>query len=426
MQRCLDSVDKWADEIVVVDTGSTDSTMDICRAHPKVMLYESEYYNKDTHYSDFRFNIAKNESISKCTGDWVIWWDADDYIDESGACRIRELASNATEDCLFTFICSYGTLRFEHCRMFRNGAGIKFDEHHSCHEYLNSCGKPHFVARDIVVKHLPGKKGVSSATRNVAILEKDYFERGYKDQRTMFYLANSYREVGRHDEAVSLYNEYLKVSKWREERYFATLYKAQIFSSIGNFNDAFKAIYDCLFEDDRFAESYCLMGDILLHQGECEKARHWYSLALLLEPPADSRLFTEHTSYNQYPKNKLKEIDLTEQRSEDCQEDGGAQDVDCNVYRYNLPSDNKNAALALAALSMISSRGNCVLAIPFNDQQKKMIAACDGVELGSGDGMSLMLPDNLRGKSEIEWYCRSAGFILPGPFPILAEVKDVA
>jgi glycosyltransferase involved in cell wall biosynthesis len=424
MQRCLDCVSKWADEIVVVDTGSTDSTMEICRAHPKVKLYESEHFNKNTHYSDFQFNVAKNESIAKCTGDWVCWWDADDFIDEDGAQRIRRLAGETKEDYLFTFICSYGSLRFEHCRMFRNGSGVEFDKHHSCHEYLNSGGRQQFLRNEIVVQHLPGKKGVPSVVRNMAILEKDYNERGYRDQRTMFYLANSYREMGRHDDAVNLYNEYLKVSEWREERYFATLYKAQIFSFVGNFKDAFKAIYESFIEDDRFAEGYCLMGDIMLHQKKYDKARHWYHLAQTLELPADSRLFAQRQVYNEYPKKKLAEIDEKQMEPEpkkvEPKPDKGRQ------YKYRLPEDNQNAAAALAALSRIAEEGKWVTAIPNNDVQRKMIASCSSVDEAEGDGMELSLPGNLRDKVKVEWYIRAAGFVLVGPFPEPLEVKDVA
>lgn len=431
MQRCLDCVAKWADEIVVVDTGSTDRTMEICRAHPKVKLYESEHFNKDTHYSDFQFNVAKNESIAKCTGDWVIWWDADDFISDEGAQRIRNLAMQEKQDCLYTFICSYGSLRFEHCRMFRNGVGIEFDRHHSCHEYLNTGGRPHFVRKDIVVQHLPGKKGVPSAARNTAILEKDYYERGYKDQRTIFYLANSYREVGKHDEAINLYNEYLKISKWREERYFATLYKAQIFSFVGNFKDASKAIYESLIEDDRFADSYCLMGDIMMHLKDYEKARCWYGLAMTLHPPEDSRLFTQIHAYDHYPRHKLAEIDKKIGVKEEAPKEEPRAELEKpkregKQYKYQLPDNNNQAASALAALSAISSMGRWVTAIPANDIQRQMIVDCKGVDEATGEGMSLSLPDNLRGKSKVEWYIRSAGFVLPAPFPDPVEVKDVA
>ena len=98
MQRCLECVSLWADEIIVVDTGSTDRTKEIASAYPKVKLFDSEHFGKETQYKDFQFNIAKNEAITKCTGDWIIWWDADDYIDADGAALIRKLANDTQED----------------------------------------------------------------------------------------------------------------------------------------------------------------------------------------------------------------------------------------------------------------------------------------------------------------------------------------
>jgi tetratricopeptide (TPR) repeat protein len=391
MQRCLDSVSQWADEIIVVDTGSTDRT------------------------------------------DWIIWWDADDYIDKEGAARIRYLAETTTGDCMFSFVCSYGALRFEHSRMFRNGKEIAFDKHHSCHEYLNSGGRVQYMRNDIVVQHLPGKKGVPSAVRNLAIMEKDYFERGYKDQRTMFYLANSYKETGRHDEAVKMYNEYLQVSQWKEERYFATLYKAQIFSLVGNFKDAFKSIYESFIEDDRFAESYCLMGDILMFQGNPERARHWFELALQMEVPSDSRLFASHTAYDSYPRAQLEKLDKktsTSPQEEQPKPESKPEpqpNPEGKEYKYRLPEDKSLALFAMTALKYLADSGKNIVVVPSDEWQEKLCQS-HAMHTDKEGGMELSLPSDLRGRSEVEWYCCSAGFVKQGPFPppIEWETNDVA
>jgi len=212
IQRCLDCVSLFADEIVVYDTGSTDRSKEIVGKHPKARLFDSEFFDKDTHISDFEFGVAKNEPIRKCTGGWVIWWDADDFIDEENAKKIREIAENERRVSLYSFTVTYGGMTFEHCRMFSNGHKIFFDEDHACHEYLNTLGNPHFQRRDVIIQHLPGKKGIPSAERNVAILEKDYFQRGRNDQRTLFYLASAYRETGRFEDGVEFYDKYLEIS----------------------------------------------------------------------------------------------------------------------------------------------------------------------------------------------------------------------
>ncbi|MGN7939420.1 MULTISPECIES: glycosyltransferase family 2 protein [Bacillaceae] len=70
--RCLQSVKDLVDEIVIVDTGSTDNTINIIREHQNVNLYHYEWCDD--------FSSARNYSIEKTTGDYILVLDADEYI----------------------------------------------------------------------------------------------------------------------------------------------------------------------------------------------------------------------------------------------------------------------------------------------------------------------------------------------------------
>src|SRR5688572_7972942 len=71
LDRCLSSVRGLADEIVVVDTGSTDATVDIARAHG-ARVHHFEWQDD--------FSLAKNFSIEQATGDWILSLDGDESI----------------------------------------------------------------------------------------------------------------------------------------------------------------------------------------------------------------------------------------------------------------------------------------------------------------------------------------------------------
>jgi glycosyltransferase involved in cell wall biosynthesis len=80
IRRTLLSV-AWADEIIVIDSGSTDRTVAICR----------EYTDKVIHQDWLGFARQKNLAIDRTTGDWVLSLDADEPIEPALADEIRSI-----------------------------------------------------------------------------------------------------------------------------------------------------------------------------------------------------------------------------------------------------------------------------------------------------------------------------------------------
>lgn len=72
----------FADEMIVVDTGSTDATVEIARAGGAVVYY-FDWIND--------FAAAKNFALDRASGDWVVFTDADEYFTDESAPRVRPL-----------------------------------------------------------------------------------------------------------------------------------------------------------------------------------------------------------------------------------------------------------------------------------------------------------------------------------------------
>ena len=73
LARCLACVTSFADEIIVVDTGSTDKTKEIAAGFTD-KLYDFAWCDD--------FSKARNYSFSKATQDFIMWLDADDVMEE--------------------------------------------------------------------------------------------------------------------------------------------------------------------------------------------------------------------------------------------------------------------------------------------------------------------------------------------------------
>lgn len=84
IRRTLESV-AWADEIVVVDSGSTDRTIDTCR----------EFTNKVYHQEWPGYAKQKNHAIDQTHGDWVLSLDADEPIEPALAEEIRRIMASS-------------------------------------------------------------------------------------------------------------------------------------------------------------------------------------------------------------------------------------------------------------------------------------------------------------------------------------------
>ncbi len=99
LAQCLDSVKAVVDEIIVVDTGSVDTTKDIAvRSGAKVF---------DLEWAD-DFSAARNYALDQATGDWVLVLDADETISESDHGRLLSLASEGKADAYSLVQRTYG------------------------------------------------------------------------------------------------------------------------------------------------------------------------------------------------------------------------------------------------------------------------------------------------------------------------------
>ena len=121
LPHCLDSAKNLADEIIIVDTGSTDRTVSIAESYgTRVFFFDFETVD---------FAAARNYAISKATGEWILVLDADEHLDPTTAPLIHQLIA-LYENAGYYFQRrnhSANEATIDHVvRLFRNREGIRY------------------------------------------------------------------------------------------------------------------------------------------------------------------------------------------------------------------------------------------------------------------------------------------------------------
>ncbi|WP_059041719.1 glycosyltransferase [Paenibacillus rubinfantis] len=197
LRRCLDSAVRYVDEIVIVDTGSTDKTKDIAREYG-ARVFDFEWVQD--------FSAARNFALSKATSDWSLVLDADEYIANDCGEAIREFIGSKTAigkvKRIDKFLAEDGD-NYEQIyisRLFPTSCRYSG----RIHEQIES-GLPRYKV-DVEIMH-DGYYGQTKSDRNIPILQSVIAENP-ADPYYHYQIAKEYRGLEKH----SLFYEHLKTA----------------------------------------------------------------------------------------------------------------------------------------------------------------------------------------------------------------------
>ncbi len=221
LERCLKSI-AGVDEIVILDTGSTDGTPGIAKKYTDKYIFGEYTWNDD-------FAEARNESLKRCTGDWILIIDADEQLEEGGVQRIRDLIKqvpNNVRAISFRTIAERGTLEHASVRLFRNNIGIVWAG--AVHNYLSARAN---LASGIALRYGYSPAHAKDPDRAFRILTKVVAENP-DCGRERFYLAREYYYRQKWDEAIEHYRLYLEHAHWPPEMAEAWMQVSRCYNNV--------------------------------------------------------------------------------------------------------------------------------------------------------------------------------------------------
>jgi tetratricopeptide (TPR) repeat protein len=214
LPACLASAAGLADEVIVVDTGSSDRTREVAAA-AGARVFEFAWVDD--------FAAARNECLRHASGDWIFWLDADDRLDEENRGKLRDLfVSLGDENVAFAMKClcpsdaaGGSATVVDHIRLFRNHPQVRW--RYRVHEQILPAVRRtggQVRRADVVIHHL-GYQDPSlrrrKLERDLGLLRREVAEQP-DDPFTLFNLGSVYQELGRTAEALPLLRRSLERS----------------------------------------------------------------------------------------------------------------------------------------------------------------------------------------------------------------------
>jgi len=211
LNDCLESL-RFCDEVILVDTGSTDKTLQIAKQFANVKIFKKtfwKYFISGWKLKRlFNFSEARNYGLSKATKDWILIIDADERVENP--VNIGELIKNENADAWRLDQITHteqGDVPCSSTRIWRNGLGIKYRKlvHETVDEYLQE-NKIRIGKTDIRISHVGYKDSSKDKERSRRIIEAIKYE---KQPYMNYYLGIAYHQAGDIERATDHFNKSL-------------------------------------------------------------------------------------------------------------------------------------------------------------------------------------------------------------------------
>ena len=315
--RCLDSVKDAMDEIIIVDTGSSDRTKEIAARYTD-KIFDFAWIND--------FAAARNFSFSKASMDFILWLDADDIFtkaDFSEFLRLKQELPNGIDVVMMRYNTAFdeeGKPVFSYYRERMVRRTIPHEWKGRVHEAI-VCNGQTYYAENPAVTHKSIKTSYSD--RNLRIYEKQIQDGETLSPRDMFYYGRELYYHKHYERSTEVLTAFLSdPDGWVENKIEACKILSWCRSASGNLYGALEALagsFLCaaphtdvfrkrepgsngsvLFDAPR-AEICCEIGNLYMRLEQYRNAIPWFELALTTREDAKSGAFISEDSHGYLP-----------------------------------------------------------------------------------------------------------------------------
>lgn len=294
LERCLNAIkpilDNVDSELIIVDTGSTDKTVEIAKRYTdKVLFFE---WIKD-------FSAARNFGMKKAVGEWFMMLDADDIFQgcddiinffNSGEYKDYNAGSYISRN-FFKTETSISFNDFNAARMIRLTSDTRYEG--IVHESLTGFNPPYKALSDIAdhygYLYENDEEKHKKFERNIELLLKRFEKEKDINPTLHMQLFEAYTADGQYDKAFIYVDSGIELSKKKKDITLAALYynKANLKHALAKYNDVIEICSE-YFNMDKLIRPYPLMTD-----GEIYglKAESLYSLGRYKEAAGEFKSF---------------------------------------------------------------------------------------------------------------------------------------
>ncbi|AWI03302.1 tetratricopeptide repeat-containing glycosyltransferase family 2 protein [Clostridium drakei] len=206
LSRCLESVKDIVDEMIIVDIGSTDNTVEIAKSYG-AKAYCLQWCNN--------FSVAMNESLKYATKDWILIMNADDEFCKEDKEKFKMLITNLDETTVYLFeiMCYFGIQSSNNLtinlnpRLFKNNYGYSY-EGVIYSQLINNDHSIKEKGEFIKIYHYEclgdGLISKNKSKRNITILEEE-IKKNPQSKFNYFNLGNEYSSINNEKKALESY-----------------------------------------------------------------------------------------------------------------------------------------------------------------------------------------------------------------------------
>lgn len=288
--RCLSSVQGLVDEIIVVDTGSTDDTISI------VETFQAQVIQMEWEHD---FAKARNKGLQQASGKWILCLDADEELDPSGIEAIRQFAETSSNPaCYFNLLNYHGKSEITKTmpndsvpvlRFFRNHPEVRFEG--KVHEQIGGSIRTIFPSQRI--------PNLSSQIFHYGYLEDTVVEKN-KKQRNLslllqqledeptnpfhhYNIGGEFMRLKEYEKALSHFHQSKSLCDIRRYGFGHLTSKKQIMclERLGRYKEALQVCQEDIKLFPDFPDLYFLMGQFATVLGEIDVAIEVYQQAML-------------------------------------------------------------------------------------------------------------------------------------------------